>query len=154
VVGQIIRSGSPLFADDSKTHPQFRSSNFVEREGVCSSAGIPLKVGEETVGILLSNYCQPHPFSEDEKKGVLLFSNQAAIAILDARLFDAVEKKRRHLQAVYEAGKIITAASVGLRRKEILRQFLEQAVALTAEVGSKATVGTIHIFEEGLILNV
>ncbi len=64
-----------------KTRP-----SFVHREEVLSSAGIPLQVGDETVGVMFVNYRIVHPFSNDDKFVIQTFAADAALAIQGTRL--------------------------------------------------------------------
>ncbi len=148
VVWKILQTGEPHFAenslhddlmlsDASARHKDFHS--FVEREGICSSAGIPLLVGDEKVGILFVNYRTPHPFSENEQKNILLFATQAAIAIQNARSY----KNLNQLKALYDAARV-----AGLDRKQLLDKILELAISITSASGGKATLGTIQIIDE------
>ncbi len=63
------------------------AGSFAQREGIRSSAGIPLHVGDETLGILFVNYRERHHFAPQEQAEVELFATQAAIAIYNARLY-------------------------------------------------------------------
>lgn len=157
VVWKILESGDSHFADDAKNDPWMILDEadrhpgvepFVLRERIASSAGIPLIMGNERVGILFASYRSNHPFSEKETRDVDLFATQAAIAINNSRLAEKEGKKRKHLEAVINASKVITA-SVGLDRQQILEKILEQAVE-TIRGGDerKATLGTMQFFDE------
>ncbi len=148
VVWKILQTGEPYFAVNS-THDERMLSDatarhegfkpFVEREGICSSAGIPLLVGGEKVGILFFNYRTPHPFSGDGQKNILLFATQAAIAIQNARSY----KNLNQLKALYDAARV-----AGLDRKQLLDRILELAISIASTSGGKATLGTIQIIDE------
>lgn len=73
------------FADDSSTHP-IMAGEFVTREGIASSAGLPLAVADQIMGYLFVNYVQPHHFTDDEKQFFTNLANHAALAIHSARL--------------------------------------------------------------------
>jgi GAF domain-containing protein len=50
---------------------------------------------------------------------------------------------------VHEAGKVISAASVGLDKQQVLDRILEQAIVhITGVDGQEASVGTIHLLEK------
>jgi GAF domain-containing protein len=60
----------PVFAKESMTlyaelygDVQTRQGNFIEREKICSSAAVPLRVGNESVGVLFVNFRQPQRFT-------------------------------------------------------------------------------------------
>jgi GAF domain-containing protein len=144
VVGKILKHGEPYYADDSPHDPWFEPAEFVHREHVRSSAGIPLLIGKERVGIFFVNYRQPHPFTPQEKTAVRLFATQAAIAIQNARLYEGLQKRTNHLNALVDAAKVVTA---GVERRPILERILHQAVdPLTGAAGPKADLGTIQLY--------
>jgi PAS domain S-box-containing protein len=64
---------------------------FVLREGITSSAGILLKVGQEIVGVMFINYRTPHEFNADERQIIEIFASYIAIAIQNVMHFS--EKK-------------------------------------------------------------
>jgi len=156
VVWKILEIGRPHFANDSLHNKRMLSDkssrlpgyySFVERENICSSAGIPLIVGSEKLGILFVNYRSPHLFIEQEKKDIGLFATQAAIAIHNARLYEDIRKRGKHLKALNDAAKAIMF-SVGSDRKKTLDQILKQAVSIASISGGKVTLGTIQIVHE------
>lgn len=156
VVWKILRTGEPYFAVDSlhdihmlsnATARQKGFKSFVEREGICSSAGLPLLVGNERVGILFVNYRTPHSFPEDKRENIRLFATQAAIAIHNARLYEDIQKREMQLKALYDAAKVITQKA-GLDGKQLLDKILELAITITGTIGEKAILGTIQIVDE------
>lgn len=69
--------------------------SFVDREAIVSSAGLPLRAGQEIVGVMFINYRTPHPFSEDEKHVIETFAAYAALAIQGARRIRAILQERQ-----------------------------------------------------------
>lgn len=113
VVVKIVRGGSPLYSPDAQGTPQLSGpfeverlerpeKRFVVREGIVSSAALPLKARDEIVGVMFVNYRSPQPFTEDQKETIELFANQAAVAIRNARLFELVSRQDE-LQRAYTA---------------------------------------------------
>ena len=78
---------------------------FFVREGVLSSAGIPLRSGGEAVGVLFINYRRKFIFSPDFREHLELFANQAALAIGNARFFLRAERYSRDLEALNRIGR-------------------------------------------------
>lgn len=77
-----------------KTRP-----SFVHREEVLSSAGIPLQVGTETVGVMFVNYRIFHPFSDDDRFVIQTFAADAALAIQGTRLVqETIRAKEMEMQ--------------------------------------------------------
>jgi PAS domain S-box-containing protein len=60
---------------------------FVFREGIVSSAGIILKVGQKKVGVMFINYRTHHKFDQDERKIIENYASYIAIAIQNVKYF-------------------------------------------------------------------
>ncbi|MEK7729032.1 MAG: GAF domain-containing protein, partial [candidate division KSB1 bacterium] len=84
---------------------QFDSANmskrrFNERENIQSMAALVLKVEEEIVGLMFLNYRTRQQFSSLEKKIMETFALQAAIAIKNSRLIEALRKNEKYLRNI------------------------------------------------------
>jgi len=77
---------------------------FVIREGVESSAAIPLKAGEEIVGAMFVNYRTPQPFTAEQREQIELFANQAAVALYNARLFQQERQRAEAMDLLRQVG--------------------------------------------------
>jgi GAF domain-containing protein len=106
IVWRILEHGEPHFADDAAHDPWMNLEEverhpgvkpFVQREEISSSAGIPLIMGSEKVGILFASFRSLHPFTEQEKNDINIFATQAAMAIYNARLYDEIKKTKDYL---------------------------------------------------------
>jgi PAS domain S-box-containing protein len=107
IVWKILELGEPHFANDAAHDPimltmantiQHASQGpFVVRENIASSAGIPLIMGNDKVGILFASFRIPHPFNEQEKNDITIFATQAAMAIYNARLYAEISKTKDYL---------------------------------------------------------
>ena len=104
---------------------EWLKGRFVQAEGVRSTLGIQLRIGEHRVGIMFINYRTSHRFTEDEIQDALQFANQAAVAIRNAQLHDEVRKRAEVMEGLYEAGKAITSS---LALEDTLAQVAEQAL--------------------------
>ena len=62
-----------------------------------SMLGVPIFVGEDLIGVMAVTRMEPGPFSDDAIRLVTTFADQAAIALANARLLDAVERQRTEL---------------------------------------------------------
>ena len=100
VVGQLLASGEPHFADDAPHDPLMSSAGgFVTREGIQSSAGIPFKFGDQVIGIVFINYREPHIFPPQEQDALRLFATQATIAVQNARQYDELKHAKELVSA-------------------------------------------------------
>jgi class 3 adenylate cyclase len=62
-----------------------------------SMLGVPILFEKELIGVVVVVRREPEPFSEDDIALVQAFSDQAAIAIANARLIETVERQRTEL---------------------------------------------------------
>ncbi|MFQ6101417.1 MAG: GAF domain-containing protein [Anaerolineae bacterium] len=137
---KVVDRGKSLYFPDAERDPFLvgvapargdlpERPRFAEREKLRSSAALLLRVGEEIVGVMFTNYRTPHDFHEEERKVLETFANYAAIAIQNARLFERGE--RRRMQGWLDLREIDTAISTGQELREILHLILEKALELT-----------------------
>ena len=111
--------------------------------------GVPLLDNDGPVGVLWVNWKATRQVSSREASLLTALASLATLAIKGARRYAEIQRRSAHLEAVHEAGKVISAASVGLDRQEVLDSILEQAIEYVTGVdGWKASVGTIHLLEE------
>src|SRR5207247_1469986 len=85
-----------------------------------------------------------HHFTEQEKRDIQMFADQAAMAIHNARLYEAIQKRERQLRAVYDAAKVITH-NPNLNREQLLDKILKLAFNIT---GQNAVIGTVQVVDE------
>jgi GAF domain-containing protein/anti-sigma regulatory factor (Ser/Thr protein kinase) len=165
VVYKIISNGTPHFASDSgldslmsarKADQNNPIPNFVERERIYASAGIPLKIDHETIGVLFINFRKPHTFSLQERKAILVFATQASSVIYNSHLTQENETEGKYLAALYEVGKTI-ARDITLGRDYILDKIIYHAFESMMDItGPKPVMAAIYLkskSENALILN-
>jgi GAF domain-containing protein len=127
---RIARERERIWSNNARLDPVFTDSPFTRNEHVDSVAGIPLVKGDETVGVLYFNYHMPGQITPDRLGVMLLFANQAAIAIANARLFDEIRQREKRLHRLFEVGDRIRGA-VGEGLEAVLRAIVEGACELT-----------------------
>ena len=96
---------------------------FLEMPSVQSWLGVPLIGHERAIGILTLDSSEIDHFSEEQAQLVGAFANQAAIAIENARLFEAEQKRRQEAETLRETALAITAS---LNLEEAIQHILEQ----------------------------
>jgi GAF domain-containing protein len=137
-----------IAVEDMPTTKDYLSSedvggSFIERENIKAFAGVALRVGGETVGVLYINFRTRHRFTEEEKQIIKLFASQAAIAIQNARLYsqtrDVLDQRTLQLEALREVDRAISAT---LDLDEALNLILDKAIELTS-----AHAGYIHMVD-------
>jgi GAF domain-containing protein len=143
VVHRILMQDNLHVAEDTSSDAIVKSS-FFEREAIRSSVGIPLRVGDNKVGVMFVNYRTSHRFTADELVDIELFAHQAAIAIRNDQLYDKATKRTAYLQAFYEAGIAVTST---LALDEILNRIAEQAWRFTGSQGKQARFSYIVLVD-------
>ena len=119
----VARSGEAVIVPDMRAHPLYKDA---PDEWTGSIVGLPLKIGSRVVGIMNIAAATTHIFSAEDLGILSLLSDQAAIAIENARLFEQAATERRHLGLLYDIGREL---AVSLDTDEIL----ERAVTLTCK---------------------
>ncbi len=110
---QIIKRREPLYASNVKVHPIFTAlynnqhtnkncERFIYREKIESCAAIPLKSGNEKVGLMFVNYRKKQEFPEEQKQIIELFASLAAIAIKNVRLYERITKNQNLLRTLVD----------------------------------------------------
>ena len=102
------------------------TERFAIREKIQSTAAIPLKAGDEPVGLMFANYRTKQEFTTEQKELIELFANQAAIAIQNARLYEQLNRKVEDLDVLSKIGQQLTA-NMRLQEKEILELVHQKA---------------------------
>jgi GAF domain-containing protein/ActR/RegA family two-component response regulator len=125
--GQVAATGKPLAVADCREDPRLRFSEHVTKYNLISYLGLPVKAGDRVLGVLVFNTQTPRAYSDEEIAYLFAFADQAAIAIENARLFEASQRHRRHLEALPDAMRAIMS---GLD----LRSTLDQIATAVLEV--------------------
>ncbi len=144
---QIVHRRAPVFISDALLDG--RISKVAVEKGRRAIVGVPLLDHEGPVGVLWVNWKHPRQVSSQQGSLLIALASQATVAIKGVRRYEELQRRSLHLEAVHEAGKVISAASVGLDRQQVLDRILEQAIeAITDVSGQKASFGTISIIEQ------
>jgi signal transduction histidine kinase/ActR/RegA family two-component response regulator len=130
--GIVARTGKPLFMSDAQRDPR---SIFAEQDrdlGIVTYLGLPIKRGEEVLGVLTFNTTRPHRYTADEMSYLASFADQAAVAIENARLFREERERRKQLEAVRTISAEMTRE---LDLPALLRLFVGRAMELVRAAG-------------------
>ncbi len=96
----VARTGQLVVVPDMQAHPLYVNAP-TRWDGAI--LGLPLKIGARVVGVMNVAYTQPHPIAETELRVIQLLADQAAIAIENARLFEATTRNAEHLAVLNTA---------------------------------------------------
>jgi len=110
----------PLVMADAQTDPRFEPRKGTEY--IRGWMGVPLIVKDQIIGMLNIDSRKVNAFSEEQATLIQTFANQAAIAIENARLFDAEQRGHQEAETLREAA----AAVSTLDQEKAVQSILEQ----------------------------
>ena len=105
-IGGIAQEGRPLLTNDLMSDDRVPNKSCVQEKGLCSFAGYPLFFQSQNLGVLA--LFSRRRIEPDEFARIGLFANQAAVAIKNAQLFEALKKSEAESQL------ILTSAAEGI----------------------------------------
>ena len=107
IIGYVTESGEGIILEDVATDPQ-RQNERPENvqalldEGIQSLIYLPIKIGDEVFGIFNVSFVRAHAFGQDEQKLFTALVKRAALAIENARLFDAEQRRVEQFRVIAE----------------------------------------------------
>lgn len=121
---QLRASGRAVVIAD--THTDAEWTQYPETSWLRSYAGMPLHIRGQTIGFLNVDSATPHFFTAADAEWLNAFANQAAIALENARLFEAEQVERNRLNILYTVTQQLAAAST----RDQIAQVIADALAL------------------------
>jgi len=95
VTEEVIRAGKPLILHLGEGW-QRRTMNRLAEQGIAHLAAVPLSVGDEVYGVLgVVNRSGGEAFTPRDLRVLSLLSNQAALSVRNARLYEATQSANR-----------------------------------------------------------
>ena len=147
-VDYAMRSGEPVTILDYTQERRFGVPREILASGFRSALIVPISLGNEVIGTMSVHTKASRHFTQAEITLLSIVTNQAAIAIKNAHEYESIKRQGASINALYQAGKAITAC-MELGRKQILDRIVEQAVeCLTAGKGPTIAFGTIQLYDE------
>ncbi len=93
VIQRVIESGQSVLTTNAQQDPRFGGQESIIAFNLRSILCVPLKVKNEIIGVIYTdNRIRSGIFSESDRNLLGAFSDQAAIAIENARLFESLRK--------------------------------------------------------------
>lgn len=98
VSGRVAETGKPVMVTDH-LHWDQRAQAYADTP-LRRVLGVPLRVGDRVVGVIdVTDECETTPYSDDQIRLLNMFADQAAIAVENARLVDALRQSNAELKA-------------------------------------------------------
>lgn len=111
-------AGKPVSIYDITADKNARYRKEAEKEGIRSILSIPLRFREEVIGVLRMYTAEPVSYTDEDLKFVAAIAEQAAIAIMNARIFEKSVSREKEYLNVFQA--VTDAVSSTLNVKEVL----------------------------------
>jgi len=86
VIARVCQVGKAYLVDDVSKEKLYLA--LAELPETCSQLALPLRIGDEIIGVLDIQSEQPAAFSDDDQKVLQTLANQIAIAIRNVRLYE------------------------------------------------------------------
>ncbi|MGE5850009.1 MAG: ATP-binding protein, partial [Candidatus Methylomirabilota bacterium] len=98
VAGLAASTREPVIIPEIASDPRFLNRTWAAAEELVSCLILPLLYGDRVTGILAIYTRTPHHFVDEEVSFLLSFAGQAAIAIENARLYEAIRQHASTLE--------------------------------------------------------
>ncbi len=107
-----ILSREPVSCPDIRRDPRFRARTM-EREGVISTAFVPVMSKARVVGLLVIGSRKRHRFLTGEINLLMAFGSQLGMALENTQLFDQVNRDKAYIENLVEnAGDAVVATAL------------------------------------------
>jgi len=117
---RVAETGQPIVVEDIHTHPLYKDSPSKWRGSI---VGLPLEVKQRVVGVMNISRFESQPFNDEELRILEMLADQAAIAVENARLYEAERTQRRQIEAMQSA---VASLSQSLDLHEVLDRLLTE----------------------------
>jgi hypothetical protein len=123
--GEVLRTGRPIWSPDYLADHAFPHASPVDEaaagERLNGILGVPLVVGEDTIGVLLAADRRVRAYSDGDVELLAALAGQAAVAIRNASLF---EQRRIAVEELEQANRSLERAAEARTRAAALTQDL------------------------------
>ncbi len=142
IAGRVAETKEPLLINGKPTSHEFPGLD-VRTRAVASAMSVPLVNRGEVLGVLNVNADVDHTFSAYDLRALSLFAEQAAVAIANARLFDA---ERAHVVELVELDRL-KSEFLGLVTHELRTPLTVVLAAAQAGKQPDSPIETSELFE-------
>lgn len=137
LVGRVGVTGDTVHIPDIREDPEY--SWGTEMHVYRAMLGVPIFIDDELIGVINVVRDEPGPYTDEQIELVKTFADQAAIAIANARLLDALEKQLEQQKAVAD---VLGAVARAEGLDSVLHAVVEVACRLC-----EAEFGALHLID-------
>ena len=150
VVRRVVESRDPVLSVDALTDPRFTGSESIVASHIVSILCVPLAIRDRPVGAIYVDHLESQRlFDPKDLEFLVAFSDQAAVAVENARLYGEVQDHRRRLKEENESlrREILSSRHLGSligksRAIAQLKETLERVAASNSTVLVRGESGT------------
>jgi len=130
VVARALRDGVVIHIEDVLVDRDFIKPEIQQVGGIRTDLGVPIRHGDQVIGVIAAARNEVRPFSAREIGLVEHFADQAAVAIVLARLLETIERQRMDLaRYAPQAAELLSSAEgeqlLAGHRREITALFAD-----------------------------
>ena len=107
-LGDVMRSGRPVFMGDLSPHRDVQTIALLLESGIHAGAIIPLIIEGRARGVLTLRYRRVQSFEPDQRQLLTDFGTHVALAVRNARLFEDLERRAARFEAVAQVQRAIS----------------------------------------------
>lgn len=128
--GHVVAVNEMYVSSDVQQEPESSGvAPMAAVEGFRAFADLPLRRGNQPLGMLSVQFTDPHPFTDDELNLLRILAEQAAIAIENARLYTQTDVElHRRLEALESLQRVTQEITSTVDLDYILQVVLDEAV--------------------------
>ena len=119
----VLESKQPLTVSDTQTDPRHTTHQFVRRFGLTSYHGVPLIAKDEVLGLIAFYTKQGQSFSGEEIEFLNTLAGQLALAIHNAKLYEAARRSEGEIAALHS---LTIAATQSLDLDVVLKEAIHK----------------------------
>jgi class 3 adenylate cyclase/putative methionine-R-sulfoxide reductase with GAF domain len=134
LVGRVALTGEVVHLPDMLADPEY---TFPLLSGSRAGIGVPILVDDDLIGVIVIVRSLDKPFEDEEIELVQTFADQAAIAIKNARLIEAVERQLEQQRAI---GDVLRAIAISEGLEDVFQAVVEAATRLC-----RADLGALYL---------
>ncbi|MBI4585244.1 MAG: sigma 54-interacting transcriptional regulator [Planctomycetes bacterium] len=129
IAEHVLESGAAILSDNAVKDRRFSGFASVYNLNMKSILCVPIKLRGQCIGVIyVDNRHNPDAFSQNHLRWLEIISDQAAVAIMNARLFEENRQRQKELE---EAQKRLERANLDLEEKVLSKSIqLEEAIKL------------------------
>jgi len=154
IVKKVVESGESILTTNAQEDPRFENQMSVAAYQLRSILCAPLKIKDRLIGVIyVDNRAHAGIFRERELGLITAFSDQAAVAIDNAQLFDGLQASNKELQDAYRATLEGWVHALDMRDKET-EGHTQRVTTLTERLARSMGVGDdemVHIKRGALL---